>query len=176
MENNGYAFAKIQAKRERKIATNQAWIRRLIDAGDGFPFKCNKCPKQYSNSGTLHNHKTTAHSDLRKFKCDLCGKAYKLRMQLEVHKGSHFEKNLKCNLCPLMFKLEKQLKAHGDVHLGTKKYQCQTCLKMFTQDGSRKRHELTHADPKEKCDICERQFHYRTLLQRQPRIFPQWQK
>ena len=84
MENNGYAFAKMQAKREN--ATRRERMQRKIDAGDGFPFKCNKCPKQYSNSGTLHNHKATVHFDLRKFKCDLCGKAYKLKMQLKSTK------------------------------------------------------------------------------------------
>ena len=112
----------------------------------------------YSNSGTLHKHKATKHSDLKKFNCDVCGKMFSLREELQSHKVSHIEKTLKCTLCPLMFRSEEQLKRHGKVHLGAKEYQCRTCWKLFTQNGSRKRHELLHVDPKEECDICNRKF------------------
>ena len=128
------------SQKERQKLTSKAWLERILK-DDPRPFKCKECPKKYANNGTLYRHKFV-HSQVKNFKCDVCGNAFRDDIKLRAHKISHLEKTLKCESCPLLFKGESHLKVHRKVHLGTKEYQCELCPQKFTQMGSMKRHML----------------------------------
>ena len=105
MDNNRTDFNQIQnehSRKERKKITSLAWLKKKLETGDK-PFKCKECPKKYANNGTLHRHRAF-HSNVKKFKCDVYGKAFRTDVSLRGHSISHLEKTLKCDLCPLMFK------------------------------------------------------------------------
>src|SRR5262249_34287271 len=43
------------------------------------PFACHLCPKKYDQQYYLNRHLTTAHSNVRRFKCKKCPERFKLR-------------------------------------------------------------------------------------------------
>ncbi|OXA53749.1 hypothetical protein Fcan01_10106 [Folsomia candida] len=52
-------------------------------------FLCAKCPKQFSQRGSLNSHMVAVHDQARKFKCTLCDKAFKWLSNLRYHEQVH---------------------------------------------------------------------------------------
>ena len=71
---------------------------------------CEKCGELFPNFTFLKQHLWDAHKlELRRFKCDTCGKA---------------------------FRYKHHLKEHERIHSGEKPYECQFCLRKFSHSGS----------------------------------------
>jgi len=94
------------------------------------------------------------------FICDVCGKNFALKRNLQEHKKLHLDQEFKCKECPSIFKTERSIKQH-QINVHTKEqYLCDQCPKTFTCKGSLKQHVKTHdvGVKTMKCDYCESTF------------------
>ncbi|XP_037653680.1 zinc finger protein 782-like [Choloepus didactylus] len=94
------------------------------------------------------------------YKCDECGKHFKLKSYLGKHLKNHtMEKPYECNQCGKAFRENSVLRSHQRTHTGEKPYNCNHCGQSFGQYSSVKRHERIHTGEKPyKCDECGKSF------------------
>ena len=50
---------------------------------------CPNCPNKFATMLERNQHKASTHSELKPFVCDLCGKAFRLKVQMKVHGKVH---------------------------------------------------------------------------------------
>ena len=116
-------------------------------------------------------HKTT-HPGEKRFKCDVCSKAFSTPSGLVTHKRCHTgEKPFKCDVCEKAFALSGNLKSHKTIHTGEKPFKCDDCGKAFPVSDRLKRHQRIHTGEKPfKSDVCDKGFTQSVNLKRHQRI------
>ncbi|XP_075686999.1 zinc finger protein 646 [Rhinoderma darwinii] len=79
------------------------------------PFRCEVCGRSYRHAGSLINHKQTHKTGI--FRCSICQKRFFNLMAMKNHNRIHFElKRHKCLDCGKAFRLRKQLETHQRIH------------------------------------------------------------
>ncbi|XP_056390175.1 zinc finger protein 646-like [Hyla sarda] len=79
------------------------------------PFRCEVCGRSYRHAGSLINHKQTHKTGI--FRCSICQKRFFNLMAMKNHNRIHFElKRHKCLDCGKAFRLRKQLDTHQRIH------------------------------------------------------------
>uniref|UniRef100_A0A8C2ECQ9 C2H2-type domain-containing protein n=1 Tax=Cyprinus carpio TaxID=7962 RepID=A0A8C2ECQ9_CYPCA len=103
--------------------------------------------------------------------CQVCGKTFRLRAQLNAHLRSHSdEKPFKCDNCEKAFKYTWNLNKHKREHNFPPKFKCPICFRIFKYSYNRTRH-LRHQCLKEymkkgkgrigdkyQCPLCKDMF------------------
>ena len=112
-------------------------VSALVADAPAKRFKCDVCPKAFAESGTRKRHKLT-HTGERPYKCDFPG-------------------------CTEAFAESGTRTRHELTHTGERPFQCDVegCGKAFTTSGTRTRHERTHTGERPyKCDVegCGKAF------------------
>lgn len=120
-------------------------------------YKCQKCPKTFSEVDSLQSHLFT-HLDAapslnqkqnegsRKFLCTDCGVAFVSKASLDQHRRIHVErKNFLCNFCAKTFLSKGQLDVHERKHSGAKPFICSDCGKGFAYRESLVTHSTIHS-------------------------------
>jgi len=97
-------------------------------------FHCEDCGRSYVMLCSLRTHIRERHSDFQPVKnlcCELCGKRFRHRKYLELHKYSHStEKNFECTICQRRYKSSDILRHHVRmVHANPPKATCTICAK-----------------------------------------------
>ena len=89
-----------------------------IDGPDG-SFLCNICRKQFAHKPAVFKHvnhgrcrKDTMYKEKDEWICTTCGKAYKYKSQLEIHKNQHLRPSFVCEKCDKAFKRKNFFEAH----------------------------------------------------------------
>ncbi|GAB1604167.1 zinc finger protein 470-like [Argonauta hians] len=88
--------------------------------------------------------------------CNLCGKVFSRRDNLERHLNNHQgEKLFFCEFCGKSFLRKSYLKLHHRIHSGERPFQCGVCGRSFTRDDHLLRHHRSHQGYKPyTCDVC----------------------
>ncbi|XP_062700790.1 transcription factor grauzone-like [Aedes albopictus] len=180
---------------ELKFDSFSASLRHAFVAHDRSYVTC--CNMQFNRRNILFQHVQSAINP-EAFKCEICGKAYRLhyiyvRHKLEVH-PTEDQLKFKCDRCPKRFSYEVYLKRHMSRHvaLESESAKCEICARCFgskltLQDHIEAVHKKTHNYI---CEICSKSFfrlqalqHHRMThdfrgeeLKRQCPICKRWQK
>lgn len=111
------------------------------------PYKCTICDFEAIDNANLEAHKTK-HIGERRFICDICPKAFRLKQHLVVHLKTHVDekdkKQIECTICNKRFSLKSHLTLHLKYHTGDKAFLCQYCSKRFVHRGDLNRHIKIH--------------------------------
>ncbi|XP_061615125.1 zinc finger protein ZFP2-like [Phyllopteryx taeniolatus] len=148
---------------------------------------CHFCGKELKFRSQLVAHLQT-HTDERPHLCDVCGRKFCRRYQLERHKlllhadGAHAVTaggSLPCDVCGKRLKTEALLAAHSRVHSGDKPFRCGLCLRRFVRvaclrqhharvhlkEGGRASRSASPRAPKAfPCATCGKEFKFQSLL------------
>ncbi|XP_077592426.1 zinc finger Y-chromosomal protein 1-like [Stigmatopora nigra] len=156
----------------------------------GASLLCHFCGKELKFRSQLAAHLLT-HTDERPHLCDVCGRKFARRYQLERHKDvRHAEaerpgtearpavRRLRCALCPRRFCGPARLERHGArAHpqeagpLPPKVFPCATCGKEFKFPSLLNNHAAVHSQERpHACDLCPRRFRRPGHLKRHRRV------
>ncbi|XP_018612772.1 zinc finger protein 62 homolog isoform X2 [Scleropages formosus] len=79
------------------------------------PHRCDQCGRSYRHPSSLLNHKKSHKTGV--FRCFVCQKRFYNLLALKSHHRSHFDlKRHKCEQCGKAFKIQKQLVNHLKIH------------------------------------------------------------
>uniref|UniRef100_A0AAV2KGY6 C2H2-type domain-containing protein n=1 Tax=Knipowitschia caucasica TaxID=637954 RepID=A0AAV2KGY6_KNICA len=93
----------------------QAEARRPLVEHSDKPHKCDQCGRGYRHPCSLLNHKKSHKTGV--FRCLVCQKKYYNLLALKNHQRTHFDlKRHKCEECGKAFKIQKQLLNHLRLH------------------------------------------------------------
>lgn len=105
-------------------------------------------------------------TDKKQFQCDTCGQQFSFFSQFNLHKKSHGRFRYQCKICQNWFSKRYYLRTHERLHLGAKEFKCDTCGKMYTNQGNLDRHiRVTHKNERRhECEICNKTFSQISIL------------
>ncbi|CAF3253996.1 unnamed protein product [Rotaria socialis] len=102
-----------------------------------------------SNGDTTNAHPTSNSSkskNLKKYKCDICSRAFSRSNTLVTHKRIHTgEKPFVCEVCDRAFRQPGNLTRHKLTHTAAKPYACEICSKAFNRASNLHAHQRTHS-------------------------------
>ncbi|CAG7825176.1 unnamed protein product, partial [Allacma fusca] len=79
--------------------------QKKVHEGITHPFKCQDCGKAFRLLSTTKLHYKSIHLGQFSFKCEFCGQGFVSRAALQKHRVIHTkERNYKCSQCPKDFK------------------------------------------------------------------------
>ena len=80
----------------------QNHIKLVHENGKVMRHFCEICTHTFSSSGNLTSHINTVHMNIKRFKCEICGREFKVKMSLKLHKEKCLqEKFEKCKKAPM---------------------------------------------------------------------------
>eukprot|EP00116_Pleurobrachia_bachei_P000803 sb/3461065/ len=106
--------------------------------------KIRGCSVEKPSEQDLFEHVRINHPD-RKYRCDVCPIAFKLKTHLDRHGMTHSgDKPFQCDECGKCFRWKNYFDIHCRTHLGDKRFECDECKKSFKLKRYLKNHKLTH--------------------------------
>lgn len=111
-------------------------------------YKCDQCEKFLGSNSSLRVHMKSVHSDVKKFNCLLCDRAFARKNYLQLHMAVHTgEKNYECDECGRSYTQRSSLNTHMKSHKYVPK--CLLCKRIF------KTNELLEQHLEEHQQLCE---------------------
>ncbi|XP_069106620.1 uncharacterized protein [Argopecten irradians] len=134
-------------------------------------YKCDVCGKAFSRSNTLVTHKRI-HTGDKPFKCEICSRAFRQPGNLTRHRLTHTTvKPYVCPQCNKAFNRASNLHTHMRTHTNYKPFICPYCGKGFHQKIDMKIHCYTHTGERpHRCDVCGKGFSLASTLTTHKRI------
>lgn len=126
---------------------------------DEKPYPCEICGKHFRKRFNLEIH-MRAHTGEKPFSCNVCGKGFTRKDSVILHMRTHTgERPFICGFCGRRFGRKDNLASHMRIHTGERPHSCKICGKSFCQSNDLLRHTRTHAAEKPvPCDICGKRF------------------
>ncbi|XP_068981736.1 zinc finger protein 883-like isoform X2 [Bombus flavifrons] len=145
---------------KKVIFTKRGFLRHIRVHFDKRPCKCDLCGKSYRIEQDLARHIRDVHEGLKKYACDICGRAFANKGAKDDHRRIHTgERPYACEHCPKMFRTLNSIYIHNRVHTDYKPHKCSYCGKHFRSRQRLTHHETTHTGIKAfACEICGKTF------------------
>ena len=128
---------------------------------------CDVCGKYFKDRSNMNRHKRI-HNNSRRFECLVCGQLFIQKTHLDAHMLRHtLEKEFSCGLCDATFNRRMTLVTHLRTHTQEKGFQCPYCSESFNHKISLTTHIDNHLDIRRfLCQICGRGFNKKANLKR----------
>ncbi|XP_043991189.1 zinc finger and SCAN domain-containing protein 2-like [Gambusia affinis] len=121
-------------------------------------FKCDICGRCYTQMYNLKSHYIT-HAVERPVSCETCGKSFPPRDLIHHKKVHASERPFSCQSCGQSFSQMNNLNRHVKIHTGVKPFSCQSCGKCFSRISNLNRHVKIHTGVKPfSCQSCGKCF------------------
>ncbi|XP_069972405.1 uncharacterized protein [Penaeus vannamei] len=156
-------FTCLQCDRSFKWRQSYGKHMAIFHSNADMQYACPKCPKHFKTASELRLHQV-AHSDEKKYVCDICGKVFKHEYTRDKHvKTVHQDKrDHMCPQCGSLFKAKAYLDQHlSQVHTTKERVKCLQCGHDFKTMSNLKSHiKSVHnsRNPKYTCETCNKTF------------------
>ncbi|CAG9821460.1 unnamed protein product [Phaedon cochleariae] len=124
---------------------------------------CTLCGTTLTNKYLLRRHIQNVHATEKKYRCEMCQRAFTSAVYLSAHKRYHTGiRSHICSTCGKGFITASDLYHHEKIHANKRAYRCETCPKAFNTSSDLHKHKIcVHLDRslwKYACTLCERKF------------------
>lgn len=134
------------------------------------PYQCTQCDYKTRWRRNLSNHAKLRHSDIRKFTCNICNRAFKRKTDLKHHMIWHSDdKPLQCDICGFRCKTNWEIKSHRLSHTNIRNYPCTFpgCTQACKTKSDLTKHMVRHKTVKDfKCELCPNSYKCRASLRK----------
>ncbi|XP_046728721.1 PR domain zinc finger protein 4 isoform X2 [Silurus meridionalis] len=149
-----------QCQAQGEVESNGGGLDGIVQRhGRERKFKCNLCSRAFTTSTKLNVH-FMGHMGVRPHKCSYCSKAFSDSSNLRMHLRIHTgQKNFRCSVCGKSYTQKAHVESHMVIHTGIKNIKCDHCDKTFNRKQDLKQHMYSHSlDRQITCPKCNKQF------------------
>ncbi|XP_058840329.1 zinc finger protein 878-like isoform X2 [Topomyia yanbarensis] len=108
-------------------------------------YQCQQCDNKFATATILKRHIEVIHQNIRKYKCELCPKAFGYQHKYKEHMNMHSGvKAYQCRYCQKSFTHSSNLLVHQRIHTKIKPHKCLTCGTSYVTTSALKKHQKTH--------------------------------
>lgn len=142
---------------------------------------CSICHEEFDDSNTYKVHKRKhvypkllkkpEDGEAERPSCDVCGKVFKNRTGLSLHRKIHSKKH-QCEKCQKVFNHPSALRVHlHNVHDAAREHICEVCGKAYLHASNLHTHRSAmHNDATVECKECGKVFQHQSNLKKHMRV------